>query len=551
MTLEYLIHQTGHLTPVEAEISAYILEHLDRIPQLSIADLAAGTSTSKSAVHRFCKKIGFDGFNDLKVAAARDLAEARSTARIDVNYPFGETDGPQPIAQKLAKLYESAIQDTFRQMDFIQVQRVARVLNKASGIDIYTHAHNMNVAENFQDKMLTIGKRVNCPHGFYNQRAGGMFKAFRTIPVIGQIIQDMKELCPNAWLINFTNPSGMVTEAAIKHFGWKKCIGLCNVPTIAMMAEPKLLGKDPKDLNYRFAGLNHFHWHKVFDQDGNDLTPRMIDHINDRDSGTPANIFQADFPLELLHSMNLLPCGYHRYYYMKQAMLDHAIQDFKEGGTRAEQVKQTEHELFELYKNTELHVKPPQLSKRDGAYYSDAACECIRAIYGNKKIHMVVSTQNNGAIPCLADDSIVEVSSIISANGAQPLAWGKLPPAEKGWLQMMKAMEECTIQAALTGDYGLALEAFVLNPLVEKQPGYPAGPGRAAGGPRKIPAPVPRQDSGAESQRHPLRRPGGDGPDGERPLTRSRAHPGIKWFSLYAAAAGSEAKGHRKLRCAK
>lgn len=171
MTLEYLIHQTGHLTPVEAEIGAYILEHLDRIPALSIAELAAGASTSKSAVHRFCKKIGFDGFNDLKVAAARDLAEARSTARIDVNYPFGETDGPQPIAQKLAKLYESAIQDTFRQMDFIQVQRVARVLNKASGIDIYTHAHNMNVAENFQDKMLTIGKHVNCPHGFYNQRA--------------------------------------------------------------------------------------------------------------------------------------------------------------------------------------------------------------------------------------------------------------------------------------------------------------------------------------------------------------------------------------------
>lgn len=171
MTLEYLIHQAGHLTPVEAEIGAYILNSLDRVPAMSIADLAAGTSTSKSAVHRFCKKIGFDGFNDLKVAAARDLAEARSTARIDVNYPFGEADGPQPIAQKLAKLYESAIQDTFRQMDFIQVQRVARVLNKASGIDIYTHAHNMNAAENFQDKMLTIGKRVNCPHGFYNQRA--------------------------------------------------------------------------------------------------------------------------------------------------------------------------------------------------------------------------------------------------------------------------------------------------------------------------------------------------------------------------------------------
>ncbi|MDR3767668.1 MAG: 6-phospho-beta-glucosidase [Butyricicoccus sp.] len=313
-------------------------------------------------------------------------------------------------------------------------------------------------------------ERIPSLYGMLGQEtngAGGMFKAFRTIPVIGEIIADMKELCPDAWLINFTNPSGMVTEAAIKHFGWKKCIGLCNVPTISMMAEPKILGKDIADLNYRYAGLNHFHWHKVYDENGTDLTPTLIDHINEQNGGTPVNIYRAPFPLELLHSMNLLPCGYHRYYYMKQTMLDHAIEEFQHGGTRAEQMKQTEHELFEIYKNAQLHEKPEQLGKRGGAYYSDAACECIRAIYGNHKIHMVVSTENRGAIPCLADDSIVEVSCIISAIGAQPLAWGELPPAEKGWLQMMKAMEECTIQAALTGDYGLALEAFILNPLVE------------------------------------------------------------------------------------
>lgn len=313
-------------------------------------------------------------------------------------------------------------------------------------------------------------ERIPLLHGMLGQEtngAGGIFKAFRTIPVIGQIIEDMKELCPNAWLINFTNPSGMVTEAAIKHFGWEKCIGLCNVPTISMMAEPKLLGKEPSELNYRFAGLNHFHWHKVYDQDGNDLTPELIDHINEQNGGTPVNIYQAEFPLDLLHSMNLLPCGYHRYYYMKQAMLEHALEEFRQGGTRAEQVKQTEKELFALYKNPRLHEKPAQLSKRGGAYYSDAACECIRAIYGDRRIPMVVSTQNKGAISCLDDDSIVEVSAILSAAGAQPLAWGTMPPAEKGWLQMMKAMEECAIQAALTGDYGLALEAFVLNPLVE------------------------------------------------------------------------------------
>lgn len=313
-------------------------------------------------------------------------------------------------------------------------------------------------------------ERIPALHGMLGQEtngAGGMFKAFRTVPVIGQIVEDMKEVCPDAWLINFTNPSGMITEAVIKHFGWKKCIGLCNVPTIAMMSEPDILGKDIKDLNYRFAGLNHFHWHKVYDEKGNDLTPVIIENINEKNNGTPVNLYQAPFSKELLRSMNLVPCGYHRYYYMKQAMLDHAMEEFHEGGTRAEQMKQTEKELFEIYKNSQLHEKPEQLSKRGGTYYSDAACECICAIYGNKKIHMVVSTQNNGAIPCLADDSIVEVSCEISATGAQPMAWGKMRPAEKGWLQLMKAMEECTIEAAITGDYGLALEAFTLNPLVE------------------------------------------------------------------------------------
>ena len=313
-------------------------------------------------------------------------------------------------------------------------------------------------------------ERIPALHGMLGQEtngAGGMFKAFRTIPVMKSIVDDMKELCPDAWLINFTNPSGMITEVVIKHFGWKKCIGLCNVPTISMMSEPQLIGKKLEDLNYHFFGLNHFHWHKVFDIDGTDLTPRLIDKINDENGGTPKNIYKAEFPLDLLHSMNLLPCGYHKYYYMKQTMLEHSMDDFNKCGTRAEQMKAVEKELFEVYKDAKLHEKPKQLEKRGGTHYSDAACECICAIYGNKKIHMVVSTENKGAIPCLDDDSIVEVSSIISSVGAQPIACGKLPAAEKGWLQMMKAMEECTIEAALTGNYGLALEAFMLNPMVE------------------------------------------------------------------------------------
>jgi 6-phospho-beta-glucosidase len=314
-------------------------------------------------------------------------------------------------------------------------------------------------------------ERIPSLHGMLGQEtngAGGMLKAFRTIPVIKGIIEDMKVLCPDAWLINFTNPSGIITEAIIKHFGWKKCIGLCNVPVMAMMNEPNVIGKQLSQLNYQFAGLNHFHWHKVFDEDGREVTGELIDHINERYAGTPMNIFQAEFNLELLHSMNLIPCGYHRYYYSEKEMLEHSIEDFQNGGTRAEQMKAVEATLFEVYKNPELKKKPEELQKRGGAYYSDAACECISAIYNNKGIRMVVSTQNNGAIPCLDSDSIVEVSSIISAKGAEPIAWGKMGSFEKGWLQIMKAMEECTISAALTGDYGIALQAFTINPLVQK-----------------------------------------------------------------------------------
>lgn len=312
-------------------------------------------------------------------------------------------------------------------------------------------------------------ERIPDLHGMLGQEtngAGGIFKAFRTIPVIGQIIADMRELCPDAWLINFTNPSGMVTEAAIKKFGWKKTIGLCNVPVIAEMREHENIGVERDYLTYQFAGLNHFHWHRVFDREGKNVTASILPYVNTENGGTPVNIFQSPFPQELLDSLGDIPCGYHRYYFMEEEMLEHSMEDFRRHGTRAEMMYQVEHELFEIYKQPGLHEKPAQLAKRGGAYYSDAACECISAIYNDKHLRMTVSTENQGAISCLPEDSIVECSCLISAQGAEPLAWGKMRPFERGWLQFMKAMEECVIEAAITGDYGMALEAFTMNPLV-------------------------------------------------------------------------------------
>ena len=214
--------------------------------------------------------------------------------------------------------------------------------------------------------------------------AGGIFKAFRTVPVVLAIVEDMKRLCPNAWLINFANPSGMVTEAVIRYGKWDKVIGLCNVPVMAMMTEPTMLGKKKEELIYKFAGLNHFHWHKVADNKGNDRTAELIDRLYDEDNGLPKNIFDIPFFKEQLKQMNMIPCGYHRYYYREEEMLEHALEEYQTIGTRAQQVKETEAELFELYKDPELDHKPEQLQKRGGAYYSDAACETIASIYGNK-----------------------------------------------------------------------------------------------------------------------------------------------------------------------
>lgn len=312
-------------------------------------------------------------------------------------------------------------------------------------------------------------ERIPFSYGILGQEtngAGGIFKALRTIPVILSIVEDMKELCPNAWLINFTNPSGMVTEAVIRYGKWERVIGLCNVPVMAKIKEPEELGYQPEELIYQFAGLNHFHWHKVTDDQGHNITPKIIEKLEKGSIGLPSNIYDVAFFQDQLKEMQLIPCAYHRYYYRQEEMLNHGIEEYKTIGTRAEQVKATEDELFELYKNIELDHKPEQLSKRGGAFYSDAACETIASIYGNRMTNMVVSTLNKGAVPDLPDDCVVEVSAFISKTDVLPVAFGPLPPAERGWIQVMKNMELCVCEAAVTGNYNLLMQAFILNPLI-------------------------------------------------------------------------------------
>ncbi|MBM7655657.1 6-phospho-beta-glucosidase [Neobacillus cucumis] len=308
-------------------------------------------------------------------------------------------------------------------------------------------------------KYNVIGQETNGP--------GGLFKGLRTIPVILDICKDMEELCPNAWLVNFTNPAGMVTEAVLRYSNIKKVVGLCNVPVGMRMGIAKMFDVSPERIQVDFAGLNHMVFGLNVYLDGVSVLNEVIEKMADPENAlSMKNIAAVGWEPEFLRALNAIPCGYHRYYFKTKEMLEEELEAAATNGTRAEVVKQVEKELFELYKDPELAIKPPQLEKRGGAYYSDAACNLINSIYNDKRDIQPVNTRNNGAIASIPDDSAVEVNCIITKEGPKPVSVGDLPVAVRGLVQQIKSFERVSAEAAVTGDYNTALLAMTINPLV-------------------------------------------------------------------------------------
>lgn len=313
--------------------------------------------------------------------------------------------------------------------------------------------------ERFPLKYDVLGQETTGP--------GGFAKALRTIPVILEICNEIEKYCPNAWLINFTNPSGVVTEAVLKH-SKVKCIGLCNVPIHITMNIAKILQVDPKDIFIEFVGLNHLLWgEKVWCRD-KDVTKEVIEAFLDGASLTMKNISDLKWDGDFLRALNMVPCPYHRYYYMTDRLLKEEKEAIENGtGTRAEQVKQVERALFEKYNDANLNVKPKELEKRGGAYYSEAAVSLISAIYNNKKEVHVVNTLNKGSISELPYDSVIEANCLIDSRGATPLSFNeKLSPEISGLIQGVKSYEILAVEAAVKGDKNKALMALVAHPLV-------------------------------------------------------------------------------------
>jgi 6-phospho-beta-glucosidase len=308
-------------------------------------------------------------------------------------------------------------------------------------------------------KYNVIGQETNGP--------GGLFKGLRTIPVILEICKDIEALCPEAWLVNFTNPAGMVTEAILRYSNVKKVVGLCNVPIGMRMGIAQSLNVEPERVQVNFAGLNHMVYGLDTFVDGVSVQDQVIEAMANPDNAlTMKNISGLSWEPDFIRGLGVIPCGYHRYYYKTDEMLQEELEKAETEGTRAEVVQRLEKELFELYKDETLDIKPPQLEKRGGAYYSDAACSLINSIYNDKRDIQPVNTRNNGAIASIPDESAVEVNCVITKDGPKPISVGDLPVAVRGLVQQIKSFERVAAEAAVTGDYNTALLAMTINPLV-------------------------------------------------------------------------------------
>lgn len=292
--------------------------------------------------------------------------------------------------------------------------------------------------------------------------AGGMFKAMRTIPVMKEIVADIKKHCPQAWLINFTNPAGLVTEAIRNDLGFERVIGLCNNPINMKYAVAQMLKTETANIRLEFQGLNHHNFiSRVF---LNDLD--VSDSIYQSLASGEIEKIDLPFSREYLLGIKAIPNDYLKYYVDTGEVLKVMLSDYKNGKIRSMIVKEVEEKLFVKYADPELDVKPEELSKRGGARYSEAACQLIDSIYNDRRDVQYVNTRNNGAVSNFAKDNVIECACIISKNGAEPLPIGEFDIKFLGTITNIKSFERMTIEAVLEADRNLAIAALAMNPLV-------------------------------------------------------------------------------------
>lgn len=288
---------------------------------------------------------------------------------------------------------------------------------------------------------------------------GGFFKGLRTIPVMLDIAARMEALCPDAWLINFSNPSGMVAEALLRHTG-VKMIGLCNAP-IGMMRSARQAVSDDAAL-VETVGLNHLSWITSVMSHGEE---KLGDLLTQGYSGArPANLPKSDFDRDCLVAAGGYPNAYLLYYYYRTRQLAHQKAAEK---TRAQTCMEIEEELLALYSDEGLYIKPALLDKRGGHLYSEAAVSLAEAIHNDTGAVHTINVRNMGVLPYLAPDEVAEIACKVGKNGATPVPV-KAAGTEHmiGLIRAVKAYERLAVDAAISGNRETALAALITHPLV-------------------------------------------------------------------------------------
>jgi 6-phospho-beta-glucosidase len=284
---------------------------------------------------------------------------------------------------------------------------------------------------------------------------GGLAKALRTVPVVLDIARRARELAPDAWIVDFTNPVGIVTKALLDD--GHRAVGLCSAAVVFQKHFAGILKVDVARLDLDHVGLNHLTWELGVRVDGEDVLPLLLgEHV---ERVAPA----TGLPAELLARLGTVPSYYLHYFYEHDSVVEHQRGSL----SRAEEVAQIERDLLEQYADESVAQKPALLARRGGAGYSEAAIELVASLFGRGgEGRHVINLRNDGTLPFLDDDAVVEVPARVGAGGVEPLEMPRLSPVERGLVAHVSAYEELALDAALRGGRERVFRALLAHPLV-------------------------------------------------------------------------------------
>jgi 6-phospho-beta-glucosidase len=288
--------------------------------------------------------------------------------------------------------------------------------------------------------------------------AGGLAKALRTVPVVLDIAERVRERSPDAWLVDFTNPVGIVTRSL--HAAGHRAVGLCNVAIGVQRHLAGLLDVPPQQVRLEHVGLNHLTWVRAvrLGADGHDVLPALL---AERAEELAEHL---ELPADVLRLTGTLPSYYLRYFYAHDAV----VEEQRRSPSRAEEVAAIERSLLEMYADPAVTTKPELLERRGGAYYSEAAVALLGALLGSDDSEpvQVANVRNGTTLPFLPEDAVVEVPCVVDREGARPLPVPALDPLLAGLVAHVSAYEELALAAAVHGGRDRVVAALLAHPLV-------------------------------------------------------------------------------------